>query len=281
MPKYVIEREIHGADKLMSYQLKGLHPTLWAIVLLLVMASCSKDEEPPLPQQPNEPETESFTTFTFLSNGTATNGKIYLPDSYETNDSLPAIYLVDFKERSLVAKDEFEKVIRAVNQITEFDALVVTLVEHLDIHSQPEDFQGYYTIFKDLASYVDSNYTNNTSRTFIARGGEAGIVIMTLFLENPETSVFDNFIATDSPVRYNSLIRELIKSGDFPQEKGNKRFHFSFSDSNDFNSCTNMIKEINEAEYTWLQFESIKYTGEYTTTYPAAFAAGIKFVYKQ
>jgi len=209
------------------------------LFVVLFAAACDKKESDntnPLPPPPPPADTLITETFTFLSNGTATEGKIYLPDSYETNANLPAIYLIDFKEMSQVAKDEFEKVIDAVNQITGFDALVVTLEKHLDIHSQPEDFQDYYTIFKDMASYVDSNYTNNTSRTFIARGGEAGIVIMTLFLEDVETSIFENFVATDSPIRYNTPIRELIESGDFPQEKGNKRFHFSFSDSNDFNS---------------------------------------------
>jgi len=207
--------------------------------------SDNSNADPPPPLETLETE-----IFTFLSNGNSTNGKIYLPDSYEGNANLPAIYLIDFKERAEVAKDEFEKVIYAVNQIPGFDALVVTLEKHLDIHSQPEDFQDYYTIFTDMATYVDSNYTNNTSKTFMARGGEAGIVIMTLFLENSETSVFDNFIATDSPVRYNSPIIKLIESGSFPQDKGNKRFHFSFSDSNDFDICTSMINKINEAEYT-------------------------------
>jgi hypothetical protein len=235
-------------------------------------------------EEGNTETTPSIKTeiFSFTSNGSTINGKIYLPDSYETNANLPAIYLIDFRETAYsVATDEFDHVIDAVNQITGFDALVVTLEKHLDIHSQPEDFQDYYTIFKDMASYVDSIYTNNTSRTFIARGGEAGIVIMTLFLENSGTSVFDNYIATDSPVRYNSQIIKMIESGDFPNDKGNKRFHFSFSDSNDFNICTSMINNINEAEYTWLQFESIKYTGSYTTTYPAAFAAGIKYVFNK
>ncbi len=258
--------------------------TILKLTLVLIIGfihiSCGGDGGPDpiiIPDPP--PVVEKYETFTFSSNGAATKAKIYLPDAYKTNKNLPTIYLIDFQERSAVAKDEFEKVIDGVKQISGFDALVVTLEKHLDIHSQPADFQDYYTIFKDMASYVDSEYTNNTSRTLIARGGEAGIVIMTLFLEGSDTSVFDNFVATDSPIRYNSQIIELIESGNFPHNKGNKRLHFSFSDSNDFDSCNSMINKINEAAYTWLQFESIKYTGSYTTTYPAAFSAGIKYVF--
>ncbi len=254
---------------------------------LLIFTGCSSDtdnaSDDPYVQEEEE-TTPSLRTevFSFTSNGNATNAKIYLPDSYETNANLPAIYLIDFTEQHFaIATDEFEKVVDAVKQTTGLDALVVTLQQHLDIDSQPEDFQDYYAIFKDMASYVDSEYTNNTSRTFIARGSEAGIVIMTLFLENPETSVFDNFIATDSPVSFNSEIIELIESGDFPQDKGNKKLHFSFSASNNFSSCTNMINKINEAEYTWLQFESIEYTSSYTTTYPTAFSAGLNYIFNE
>jgi predicted alpha/beta superfamily hydrolase len=235
-------------------------------------------------EEGNTEPTPSIKTeiFSFTSNGSTTNGKIYLPDSYETNANLPAIYLIDFRETAYsVATDEFEEVIEGVKQIQDFDALVVTLEEQLDEPSTPGGFQEFYTIFKDMASYVDSKYTNNTSRTFIGRGSEAGVVSMALFLENPETSVFDNFIATDSPHYFNYEITELIESGNFPQDKGNKRFHYSFSATNDYRSCTDMINKINDAEYPWLQFKSKQYFGEFITTYPAAFAAGIKYVFNK
>lgn len=63
-------------------------------------------------------------TFIFSSNGVPTKGKIYLPPSYETNKSLPAIYLIDFTEQQFkLATDEFEKVVGGVRQIQDFDAL--------------------------------------------------------------------------------------------------------------------------------------------------------------
>ena len=167
------------------------------------MFSCSDDDDAlPEPAQPIAVSTTD--TFTFSSNGTNTNGKIYVPASFDANKNLPAIYLIDFTEQHFtVAKNEFEKVIEGVEQIEGFDALVVTLEEHLNIDSSPNDFQEYYDLFKNMTAYVDANYTDNTSRTFIARGSEAGLVLMTLFLEDPETSVFQNFIATDSPSSFN------------------------------------------------------------------------------
>lgn len=221
-------------------------------------------------------------TFTFPSHGSAIKGKIYLPASYETNKNLPAIYLIDFTEQHFkLATDEFEKVIDGVRQLQGFDALVVTLEEHPDIDAKPQGFQEYYDVFKSMTSYVDGTYTNNTSRTFIGKGSEAGIVLMALFLENSETSVFSSFIATDSPGSFNSAVINMIENDDFPKNKPDKKLHFSFSTSNDHNSCTKLINTINEAQYPWLQFESLEYTNSnYENTYPASFAAGIKSVFK-
>ena len=222
-------------------------------------------------------------TFTFSSNGVATKGKIFLPASHETNRNLPSIYLIDFTEQQFkLATDEFEKVVAGVRQIQGFDALVVSLEEHLDIDSKPEAFQEYYDVFRNMTSYVDGKYTNNTSRTFIGRGSEAGIVLMSLFLENSENSVFENFVVTDPAGSFNSAVIQMIEKDDFPKNKLKKRLHFSFSTSNNHDQCTKLINMIKEAEYPWLQFESIEYpNSNYENTYPASFAAGIKYVFNK
>ncbi len=221
-------------------------------------------------------------TFTFSSNGTDINGKIYLPSSFNKVNNLPAIYLIDFTEQHWrVAKDEFEKVITAAEEILDSNVVIVTLEEHLNVDANYGAFQKYYDIFKDMSSYVDDNYTNNSSRTFIGRGSEAGIVLMTLFLEDTETSLFENFIATDSPGSFNNYIINTINNDDFPKNKLNKKLHFSFSTSNNRYTCNKMITAIKDAQYPWLQFDSIEYTdSDYENTYPTAFAAGLEYVFK-
>ena len=259
--------------------------TVLILLFTVVFAgACVKesDDVNTKPQPPPPTDTLKTETFTFISNGMATDGKIYLPDSYETNKSLPAIYLIDFTEQHFaVAKDEFEKVVAGVQQIEGFDALVVTLKEHLDIDAKPEVFQEYYKMFKNMTSYVDSNYTNNTSRTFIGRGSEAGIVLMTLFTEDSETSVFTNFIVTDPSPGFMDTIISMIENDDFPQNKLNKKLHFSFSTSNDQEKCNKIISLLNDSHYPWLQFVAKEYwNSDYETTYPISFAAGIKYVFK-
>ncbi len=254
------------------------------IILIFGIVSFSSDGDGNVIIDPIETTTSSkIETFTFSSNGTTTKGKIFLPASHETNRNIPAIYLIDFTEQQFkLATDEFEKVIDGVQQIQGFDALVVTLEEHPDIDAKPQAFQEYYDVFKNMTSYVDGKYTNNTSRTFIGKGSEAGIVLMTLFLENSETSVFDNFIATDSPGSFNSAVMHMIEKDDFPKNKLNKKLHFSFSTSNNYDECTKLINMINEAQYPWLQFESLEYANSnYENTYPASFAAGIKYIFNK
>ena len=259
--------------------------TIFILLFVSLFAEvCDKEPNdvntnPPPPPPPAETlETE---TFTFLSNGTATEGKIYLPASYETNKNLPAIYLIDFTEQHFaIAKDELEKVVAGVQKVEGFDALAVTLQDHLNIDAKPESFQEYYEIFNNMTSYVDSNYTNNTSRTFIGRGSEAGIVMMALFLEDSVNSVFDNFIVTDPASSFMDSIINMIENDNFPQNKLNKKLHFSFSTSNDREKCIKLINLLNEAQYPWLQFESIEYANsDYENTYPISFAAGIKYIF--
>ena len=252
------------------------------IILILGIVSFASDGDDII--NPIEETTLSkIETFTFSSNGTAIKGKIFLPASYETNKNLPAIYLIDFTEQHFkLATDEFEKVIDGVQQIPGFHALVVTLEEILDIDAEPNAFEEQYDIFKSLAAYVDGKYTNNTSRTFIGKGSEGGIVLMALFLENSETSVFDNFIVTDPSPKYASAIINMMVNEDFTKNKLNNKLHFSFSTSNDRAKCTKLINLINEAQYPWLQFESIEYTNSsFDDTYKKSYAEGIKYVFNK
>ena len=59
----------------------------------------------------------------------------------------------------------------------------VTLENIPDVDAEPETFQEHYELFKNMTSYVDGKYTDNSSRTFIGKGSESGIVLMALFHE--------------------------------------------------------------------------------------------------
>lgn len=263
------------------------------IVLLLIMVCCSNDGELPI-QEPVihtpvtiTPVQDTFVmpkseTFTFSSNGIDIKGKIYLPDSYETNKDLPAIYLLDYKEQHFnVATDETEQVVKGIQKIIGLDALVITLDAHLDIDAQPATFGEHYEVFKNMSKYVDANYTDNTSRTFIARGSEAGIVLLALLSEDQASPLFKNFISTDSPSSFNDAVIKLIENSNIPEDLEDKKLHFSFSNSNNRSNCLELINSFEEAQYPWLKFESVEYTSNYETTYPTSFAEGLKFVFEE
>lgn len=220
-------------------------------------------------------------TFSFSSNGTEVGGKIFLPDSYDEDANLPAIFLIDYTEQDFrLATDEFEKVIEGVRQVQGVDALVVTLDDIPDVDAEPEMFQEHYELFRNMTVFVDGTYTDNPSRTFIGKGSESGVVLMALLLEDSEAPVFDNFIATDPSNLYSSAIIEMLENETFPASKANKKLHFSFSTSNDRAVCTRLIDLIVKARYPWLTFEATEYTdSNYENTYPMSYAAGIRFVF--
>lgn len=204
-----------------------------------------------------------------------------MPDSYDEDANLPAIFLIDYTEQDFrLATDEFEKVIEGVRQVQGVDALVVTLDDIPDVDAEPEMFQEHYELFRNMTAFVDGTYTDNPSRTFIGKGSEAGVVLMALLLEDSEAPVFDNFIATDPSNLYSSAIIEMLENETFPTSKANKKLHFSFSTSNDRAVCTRLIDLIVKAQYPWLTFEATEYTdSNYENTYPMSYAAGIRFVF--
>jgi hypothetical protein len=220
-------------------------------------------------------------TFTFSSNGMEVEGKISLPDTYDEDANLPAIFLIDYAEQDFrMATDEFEKVIEGVRQVQGLDALVVTLEDIPDVDAEPETFQEHYGLFRSMTAFVDGKYTNNPSRTFVGKGSESGVVLMALLLEEAEAAVFDNFIATDPSSMYSSAIIEMLENETFPTNKENKKLHFSFSTSNDRALCTRLIDLFDGAQYPWLTFEATEYTdSDYENTYPISYAAGIRFVF--
>lgn len=261
----------------------------WALAILVVtMGACSSSDDSIEEMSPEPPEIEQFVmprseTFTFSSDGINITGKIYLPDSYDTNNSLPAIYLLDYREGAnyQIAMDEAEQVIKGVKKISGLDALLVTLDSHLDTDNEPETFRDHYEVFKSMTLYVDTNYTNNTSRTFIARGNEAGVVLLALLSEDQASSVFNNFIATDSPTYFNDAVMDLIENNSVPEDLEDKKLHFSFSKTNNRANCIDLINSFEDAQYPWLKFKSVEYTTTYESTYPTSFAEGLKFVFSE
>jgi len=244
-------------------------PLIFILALILLYTSLFCQEK-----NANSSKQIVIETYTFSTGGNDYKGKIFLPAAYKTNKNLPTIYLIDFTEQHFkLATDEFEKVIEGVQQLPDFEVLVVSLDGIPDIDAEPESYQKHYEIYKDMAAHINNKYTDNPSRTFIGKGSEGGVVLMALFIESSASSTFDYFIVTDPSPKYATEIIRMIENEDFPQKKMNKKLHFSFSTSNDRAKCTQLIKLIKDAKYPWLEFEAIEYTeSDYENTYPMAFA---------
>jgi hypothetical protein len=218
--------------------------------------------------------------FEFSSNGVVTQGRVHLPESFEPGMDLPTIYLIDFAEqKGEVALDEFETVIDSVNQIDGLNALVATLEGIPDIEVNLLDYQEYADVFRDMANHIDANYANSSSRTFIGRGDVGGVVLLELFGEGPDEGAFDNYVATDPPTDFTRAVVSILETEDFSQAATSKKLHLSYSDANNVVALTQLADLIDQANYPWMEYESVYYSGTYfIDTYPTAYADGLRFV---
>lgn len=267
--------------------MKNKFITLACFTFVLVFIACSDSGDDPTPSPPPPPPpiaVDEQKTFTFSSNGTSITAKIFLPAAYENDKNLPAIYLLDFPEQlngmnpnGHVAHDEFEKVIAGIKAI-KLNALVIVLNEYKTNEMiLPRDLEEYTVIVESMTAYVDDHFTSNTSRTFIARGNEAGLVLNILFWGEQETSMFQNFIATDN-LHMGDLGAKIERVG-IPQENENKKLHFSFTYED--TGIINFINTISDLELPWLEFESVSYPNmTFENGYPKAYADGIKFMFE-
>ena len=258
---------------------------LFIVFTIMIFTSCSSDgiEETDSIATPKPTPTpiaaDKRETFLFSSNGINIKGEIFIPSAYENDKNLPAIYLFDFPEQNsaVVATDEFDIVIGAVKNI-KLNALVITLDEYKDNKMiLPGEFQEYGNNFRSMTSYVDQHYTSNTSRTFIGRGNEANMVLMTFFFEEQENSVFQNFIATDA--LHVGDMQALLEREAIPQENESKKLHYSNTDE-DRNAA--VINAMREQELPWMEFEFVNYPNmTYENGYRTAFTDGIKFIFEE
>lgn len=254
--------------------------TFLFIAIILGFISCTKDSDLPLPSN-NEPINKpTIDTFTFATSG-INEGKIYLPASYKTNKELPVIYLMDFQEQHFnVATDEFDKVVEASKSIVGFEAIVVGLADLHNISTHTGNTSDYFSLFKDLATYVDDSYGLKGSKTLVGRGSEAGVILLSLFQESGESHDFKNFVVTGPPTDFIMVANTLITDETFPMDKENMRLHYSFSDNYELSRNNRMIKHIQEKAYPWLAFKSAEYPDlTFETAYPQAYAHGIQFVF--
>ncbi|WP_367389557.1 hypothetical protein [Lewinella sp. LCG006] len=250
--------------------------TKYASLLLITtlgLITCTDNTvDPPQPQAVIE-------EFTFAPSG-INRGKIYLPASYAANKSIPVIYLLDHQEVAFnVATDEFQQVINGVNQIADFDAIVVTLTEKLPTANH-NFYPEYFELYKTLAAYVDNNYESNGSKTLIGRGDAAGIILVNMFNESGASHGFKNFVATDPFIDYISYLNSIIPSDNFPMDKSDMKLHYSFTENYELDRNRLFIDRVNNKNYPWLSFSAEEYPNLlYEEDYPTIYADGLKFIF--
>jgi len=252
------------------------------LIISLCLLACDNDDDNPKPDPDPPSEVARVDTFTFSGNGEDTKGIIYIPAGYHSESDWPSIYLLDYKDTHFAdVTDEFEQLVSTMLAIEGLKALVVTLEEHRNLDVGPDEFEEHRDLFISMTEYVDNNYSVNTSRTFVGRGSEGGVVLLTMLTEDPQSRVFEKYVATDSPNSFNTNIIGRIQNEQVPDHMTDIKLHFSYSSSNVEAVCIALINNIEDANYPWLSFASAAYpTMTYPQAYTTAFTDGLEFVFK-
>ena len=157
--------------------MKNLVLILTSLISLTLLSGCEGDKTDLEPIVSEFPKKESTSiTSTFVYDNYTYPVQIYLPKSYETNNNLPVIYVLD-------GGMNFNLVISEIPDST--DAIVVAfgnfalnsqwdrrwedlMPDSINCHSINGKYQDFYDfITLELIPYVDNKYNNdNTSRHY-------------------------------------------------------------------------------------------------------------------
>ena len=248
------------------------------------------DPEPPVSEYPKT-ESTSIKSNSVYDNYTYPV-EIYLPKSYETNNNLPIIYVLD-------GKMTFELVISAIPNST--DAIVVAfgnlalkkqwarrwedlMPEEIDCHNVTGKHQDFYDfITKELIPYIDNTYNNdNTSRTLLGHSSAGLFTLVTMFAEDTENVTFKNFIAGDPELACNPTYFDgMLNDNDFPAVDEKFKFYLALSGDGDTDAVRQFSDDIIAKEYPWLTYKYEEFLNEsHLGVRDELFASALKFVFE-
>ena len=262
--------------------MKNLILVLTSLILLTLLCGCEDgiidhepdpDPDPVLPVS-EYPKTESTTIKSnFVYDKYTYPVKIYLPKSYETDNKLPVIYVLD-------GTLNLNLVIRAIPDST--DVIVVAfgdlafkaewlrrwedlMPEGINCHSVNGKYQDFYDfITKELIPYIDNKYINdNTSRTLLGHSSAGLFTLVSMFIEDTQDVTFNNFIAGDPELACDpTYFDKMLNNNDFPAVAEKFKFYLALSGDGDTDAVRQFSDDITAKEYPWLTFKYEEFLNE-------------------
>ena len=248
------------------------------------------DPGPPVSEYPKTELTTIKSNFVF--DNYTYPVQIYLPKSYETNNNLPVIYVLD-------GKLNLNLVIGAIPNST--DAIVVAfgdlafkelwlrrwedlMPEDINCHGVNGKHQDFYDfITKELIPYIDNKYNNdNTSRTLLGHSSAGLFTLVSMFAEDTQNVTFNNFIAGDPELACNpTYFDEMLNDNDFPVVAEKFKFYLALSGDGDTAAVRQFSDDIIAKENPWLTYKYEEFlTESHLGVRDELFGSALRFVFE-
>ena len=272
--------------------MKNLILILTSLISLALLCGCSGDttDLEPVSEYPKTERTTIESTFVY--DNYTYPVRIYLPKSYETNNNLPVIYVLD-------GKMNFDLVISAIPNST--DAIVVAfgdlayrqlwprrwedlMPEDINCHSVNGKHHDFYDfITKELIPYIDNKYINdNTSRTLLGHSSAGIFTLVSMFIEDTQNVTFNNFIAGDPELACNpTYFDRMLNNNDFPVVAEKFKFYLGLSGDGNIDAVRQFSDDIKAKEFPWLTFKYEEFLNEgHLGVRDDIFGSALRFVFE-
>ena len=272
--------------------MKNLILILSVVTSLSMLFGCNKEPLPPPPPPEYPKRILNSISSKFVFDNYNYPVQIYLPESYKTNKNLPIIYVLD-------GGINFEKVISIINnQDFTINTIVVAVGDFVtkeewqrrwidlrpESHCNPNgkhlDFYNFIT--QELVPYIDLNYKNDhDSRSLMGHSSAGLFTLVSMFLEDSENVVFQNFIASDPELGCDPIyFAEMLHDYDFSEGAKKFKFYLALSGWGTIDAVRQFAADIEEKEYAWLTFKYEEFLDEsHMGVVEPSFESGLKFLF--
>lgn len=218
---------------------------------------------------------------------------IYLPESYNTNKTLPIIYVLDGKLNSKtvanILKDiNADAIVVGVGDFAAYNKWTrrwIDLLPGTKCHGTGGNHLDFYKfITKELIPYIDSQYDNDhSSRSFMGHSSAGIFTLVSMFLEDTDNIVFQNFVASDPELGCDlNYFIEMLHDNTISDGAKKIKLYLALSGEGDITAVDNFATIIQESNYTWLDFRYQKYMDKgHMSVIDPSFSSSLKFIFNK
>lgn len=218
---------------------------------------------------------------------------IYLPETYHTNKYLPIIYVLDGKLNSKyvtnILKDiNTDAIVVGVGDFASHDKWIRRWIDLLPgtlCHGTGGNHLDFYKfITKELIPYIDSQYDNDhASRSFVGHSSAGIFTLVSMFLEDTDNIVFQNFVASDPELGCDiSYFEEMLHDNNLSDGAKKFKLYLAVSGEGDITEVDYFASIIQESNYTWLDFRYETYLNKgHISVIDPSFSSSLKYIFNK